>query len=115
MKSYKVKAFTTSKLNVNKSKEGESIERKIERMMTNKEPLKGDGSGLIYTPAKDGVKPEHDIRTDRFEIAVQATSKIQKSFKARRDAQNKPEQKTETGQEKQQQQQAQNDPGQPGK
>lgn len=30
----------------------------------------------IYTEKKDGVQPEFDIRTDRFEIAVDAVDKI---------------------------------------
>lgn len=30
----------------------------------------------IYTEKKDGVQPEYDIRTDRFEIALDAMDKI---------------------------------------
>lgn len=30
----------------------------------------------IYTEKKDGVQPEFDIRTDRFEIAIDAIDKI---------------------------------------
>ena len=30
----------------------------------------------IYTENKDGVQPEFDIRTDRFEIAIDAVDKI---------------------------------------
>lgn len=33
----------------------------------------------IYTEKKDGVMPEYDIRTDRFEIALDAIDKINKS------------------------------------
>lgn len=33
----------------------------------------------IYTEKKDGVKPEFDIRTDRFEIAIDAIDKINQS------------------------------------
>lgn len=33
----------------------------------------------IYTEKKDGVQPEFDIRTDRFEIAVDAMDKINQS------------------------------------
>lgn len=33
----------------------------------------------IYTEKKDGVQPEFDIRTDRFEIAVDAIDKINQS------------------------------------
>lgn len=71
-------------LRVNKSVEGEPIEHKIERVLNNREPIK-DGAPIIYTERKDGVKPEYDIRTDRFEIAVEASDKIAKSYKARRE------------------------------
>lgn len=33
----------------------------------------------IYTEKKDGVLPEYDIRTDRFEVAIDAIDKINKS------------------------------------
>lgn len=33
----------------------------------------------IYTEKKDGVMPEYDIRTDRFEVALDAMDKINKS------------------------------------
>lgn len=34
----------------------------------------------IYTEKKDGVQPEFDIRTDRFEIAIDAMDKINQSI-----------------------------------
>lgn len=33
----------------------------------------------IYTEKKDGVQPEYDIRTDRFEVAIEAIDKINQS------------------------------------
>lgn len=33
----------------------------------------------IYTEKKDGVQPEYDIRTDRFEVAIDAMDKINQS------------------------------------
>ena len=33
----------------------------------------------IYTEKKDGVLPEYDIRTDRFEVAIDAMDKINQS------------------------------------
>lgn len=33
----------------------------------------------IYTEKKDGVQPEFDIRTDRFEVALDAIDKINQS------------------------------------
>lgn len=34
----------------------------------------------IYTEKKDGVQPEFDIRTDRFEVALDAIDKINQSI-----------------------------------
>lgn len=34
----------------------------------------------IYTEKKDGVQPEFDIRTDRFEVAIDAVDKINQSI-----------------------------------
>lgn len=79
--------------------EGETIEQKVERIVNNKEPIK-DGAPLIYTERKEGIRPSTNIRTDRFEVAIEATEKIQKSYKARREEnakkreeQNKPQKK----------------------
>ena len=67
----------------NESYIGESIERKVERIVTNNEPIK-DGAPLIFTDRKDGVGAEYDPRTDRFEIAVEAMDKVTASHAAKR-------------------------------
>ena len=64
--------------------EGESIETKVNRIVNNKEPIK-DGAPLIYTERKEGVRQSTNIRTDRFEVAVEAMDKVSKSYKARRE------------------------------
>lgn len=69
--------------NVSNFYEGESIEAKVTRLILNKEPIK-DSAPLIYTDRKDGVLPGYDIRTDRFEIAIDAMDKITKSKIAKR-------------------------------
>lgn len=51
--------------------EGETIETKVDRVVNNKEPIK-DGAPIIYEENRDGVNPSHDIRTDRFEVAIEA-------------------------------------------
>lgn len=79
----KVKRNTTSMI-VNKSYVAESIERRIERMVVNKEPIT-DSAPLIYTERKEGVKAEHDIRTDRFDIAIDAMDAVSKTFRAQRE------------------------------
>lgn len=84
MKSYKQNAVNRTSLKQNASKQGETIEVKIERIVNNKEPIK-DGAPLIYTERKEGIRASTNIRTDRFEIAVEAADKIAKSYKARRE------------------------------
>lgn len=63
---------------------GETIESKVRRIVNNKEPIT-DGAPLIYTERKDGLKPEYDIRTDRWEVAVDAMDKVAKSAIAKRE------------------------------
>ena len=61
MKGIEIK--NNSSLYINQSYEGESIESKVERIVTNNEPI-SDGAPLIYTDRKEGVLPQYDIRTD---------------------------------------------------
>lgn len=70
-------------LNVNNSYQGETIEQKIFRIVNNKEPIT-DGAPLIYTERHEGVKPEYDIRTDRFEVAAEAMDTVTKTHLAKR-------------------------------
>ena len=58
--------------------EGESIETKVNRILINKEPIQ-DGAPLIYTKRQDGVLPGYNIRTDRFDVAIEAMDKVSKS------------------------------------
>ena len=55
--------------------EGERLELKIDRMTQNNEPI-GDSAPLIYTPRKDGVIAAYDIRTDKWDIALNAMEKV---------------------------------------
>jgi len=68
--------------------EGEPIEHKIERIVSNKEPI-SDGAPEIFTERKEGVKSAYNIRTDRWEIASEAMSKVEGSIQAKRDAKGK--------------------------
>lgn len=81
---------------VNASKEGETIEMKIERIVNNKEPIK-DGAPILYTPRKEGVLASTNIRTDRFEIAAEAMGKTAKGYAARREERGKPKEKKKDG------------------
>ena len=55
--------------------EGETIEAKVNRIVNNGEPIT-DGTPIIYTERKDGVLPEYDIRTDRWDIAIDAGHRL---------------------------------------
>lgn len=48
---------------------GESIEDRLRRVRTAKETIK-DTSPKIYTARKDGVIPAYDIRSDKFDHAI---------------------------------------------
>lgn len=70
-------------LYVYKITEGETIEMKMRRILKNKEPIK-DGAPIIYTERSEGVLPQYDIRTDRMELALEATDKIARAHIAQR-------------------------------
>lgn len=55
--------------------EGETLMKKIQRIMDENEPLK-DGAPLIYTPKQTGVRPDCDIRTDKWELAMKAMNRV---------------------------------------
>ena len=55
--------------------EGESIETKCARVLERGEPIT-DTAPIIYTAKGDGVLPAYNIRTDRFDIAMDAYDKI---------------------------------------
>ena len=63
---------------------GETIEEKVERVVNNGEPIE-DGAPNVYMERKHGVLAEHDIRTDRWEVAADAMDAVQKSTKAQRE------------------------------
>jgi hypothetical protein len=81
--SYRGIKWANGRLNVNTSFEGESIESKVRRITVNKEPIK-DGAPIMYTDRKDGVIPSTDVRTDRFEIAIDAMDKVSGAQRAKR-------------------------------
>lgn len=75
--------YTPSYMGSIESSEGESIEKKVAKLIENNEPIT-DGAPIIYTEKKDGVLPQYDIRTDKWDIAQSAmdlanASKIAKS------------------------------------
>lgn len=79
----------STRLHINTSMQGQTIEKKIEEILSKKEPIK-DGAPLLYTERKEGIRASTNIRTDRFEVAVEAADKVAKSYKARREEAAKP-------------------------
>ena len=53
-----------------KTQEGENIEIKVRRITENGEPIK-DGAPMVYTEKKDGVRPEYNIRTDKWDLVLE--------------------------------------------
>ena len=76
---------TKTTIDSNDSYEAESIEEKVRRIPSNQEPIT-DGAPLIYTTRKDGVQPQYDVRTDRFELAVEMMDKVATDKLAKREA-----------------------------
>lgn len=56
-------------------REGQSMEEFLRKAMTGNEPIQATAK-LTYNDRKDGVLPQHDIRTDRFDMAIMATDKL---------------------------------------
>lgn len=67
-----------------KAYRAETIEKTLERMRNNKEPIQSTITA-IYTDRKDGVQPDFDINTDKFEFLVEGKDAISKTKRAKRD------------------------------
>lgn len=66
--------------NPNLTYEAEPREVKLRKIINGEANNMEDGVfPTIYTEKKDGVQPEFDIRTDRFEVAIDAMDKINQS------------------------------------
>lgn len=72
---YKVRGFGGTTLKINEATEGESIENRIERMVNNEEGIVAEAP-IIHTERKEGVRPEFDIRTDKWELANEAADLV---------------------------------------
>lgn len=96
---YRQNQKVKTSLRVSNIREGETIERKLERMMKNGADL-GETSGSIFTERNDGVIPETDIRTDRHEIAVDAADVMSQIHLTKRDERHNPKDKKDGGEQK---------------
>lgn len=74
----------SSQIKIWNTYEAEPLEVKLRRKMKGGKVDEEEGDGktwaIAYTEKKDGVKPEYDIRTDRFEIAREAMETLEKGI-----------------------------------
>lgn len=75
---YRKNKIENTTIKINNGYKGESIEKKVRRIEKQNESIE-DGAERIFTDRKDGVRPEYDIRTDRFELGIEATDFMTKS------------------------------------
>ena len=57
---------------------GESIETRVRKMVESGEPIT-DTAPLIYTEKKDGIISDYDIRSDKFDVALEALDTLGKT------------------------------------
>ena len=73
-----------SKIQIDNLYEAEPLEVKLRRKMKGGKVDEEEGDqktwAIAYTEKRDGVRPEYDIRTDRFEIAREAMETIEKGI-----------------------------------
>lgn len=62
---------------------GESLEEKVFKAVNTNAPIEAVAP-MVYSERKDGVLPETNIRTDRFEIAQEAMTNIANGIRERR-------------------------------
>lgn len=60
------------------TEEGVSIEQRMRKAIESGEKIT-DTAEIVYTEKKDGVLPQYDVRTDKWEIAMQAMDAATKS------------------------------------
>jgi hypothetical protein len=85
---YKPNKATRTSIKCNAMYKGESLETKVRRIVENKEPI-SDSAPTVYTNREDGVIADYNIRTDRFEVAVEGMDAVAKGKVAQRDAKEK--------------------------
>lgn len=67
---------------LHKFSKGELLTQKVRRIVKENEAIE-DGAPMIYTERGEGVKPEYNVRTDRFEIAADAMDQVHRGKLAR--------------------------------
>lgn len=79
-----IKGIGRSTIVIRTQYEAEPLEVKLRRKMKGGKVEEEEGDqktwAIAYTEKKDGVKPEYDIRTDRFEVAREAMETVEKGI-----------------------------------
>ena len=79
-----IKGIGRSTIVIRTQYEAEPLETKLRRKMKGGKIDEEEGDektwAIAYTEKRDGVKPEYDIRTDRFEIAREAMETLEKGI-----------------------------------
>lgn len=71
----------------NETYEGEDIHQKIDRILTTDQPIQEDPNlQKIYTKRKDGVIDALNIRTDKWDLALEAMDNVNKTKIAKAEA-----------------------------
>lgn len=65
--------------------EGETIEEKVRRILEDREPIEDEGIQTLYSARGEGVLPETNIRTDRWDLATEAMDIATKAKQAQRE------------------------------
>lgn len=85
MKRILMKPHFKPKFEVFEGYQGERLEKKLNRMMTEKKAIEDIVPGsTAYTLKKEGVRPEYDIRTDKMSIAQAAMDIVSDANRAQK-------------------------------
>lgn len=63
--------------------EGESLESKVRRVTSSGEPIEAI-SPMLYTERKEGVRADTNIRTDKWDVALNAMDSIAQGRRQKR-------------------------------
>lgn len=81
---YKKQTFKSNHLKGVEEFEGTCIEKEMEIITNSKQPINRATIGQVfYTRRKDGVLPETDIRTDKWQLGQDAMTYANNDFKNR--------------------------------
>lgn len=74
---YRIPKRTKTKFRINESVEGETIEQELNRLINNNEGgLSTEQKPMIYLSPEQGVHYATDIRTDRWDKAIEQTERV---------------------------------------